>query len=288
MQGDGDWRAFLQSEARVRFVAVGEHRLRVIEAGGPGEPVLLIHGFADFAYAWHRNLHPLAEAGFRAIAYDFPGCGESALPDNFRCGAEDLAELALGLLDALGVERTHLIGHSMGGGVGLYLAVHHSDRLRRVVLAAPVCYDAYYRPLTRLLRWPFFCALARRAIGPWMAWPVLRREYADTTLLTPQVVAQYRLAARRPDYASACVRLLRDYWDGAFAETARRYGEISVPLHLIWGDKDTAIDVRYAGRLAADTGASLTVVAGGGHLLNQAQPQVFNQTVARFLRGDDR
>ena len=261
MCGDGDWRAFLQSEARVRFVAVGEHRLRVIEAGESGEPVLLIHGFADFAYAWHRNLRPLAEAGFRAIAYDFPGCGESALPDGSCFGTKDLAELTLGLLDALSVERVHLVGHSMGGGVGLYLAVHHPDRLHRIVLAAPVCYDAYYRPFTRLLRWPFFCAVARRVIGPWMAWPVLRREYADTTLLTPQVVDQYRLAARRSEYANACVRLLRDYWDGAFAETARRYGEISVPLHLIWGDRDTAVDVRYARRLAADTDASLTIVA---------------------------
>jgi pimeloyl-ACP methyl ester carboxylesterase len=82
--------------------------------------------------------------------------------------------------------------------------------------------------------------------------------------------------------------LLRDYWNEAFAETARRYGEISLPLHLIWGNKDTAVDVRYARRLAADTGASLTIVAGGGHLLNQAQPQVFNQTVVRFLSGNDR
>jgi pimeloyl-ACP methyl ester carboxylesterase len=286
LTGDPEWQKYLEAEARVHFVAFGEHRLRVVEAGAPeGEPLLLIHGFADYAYAWHRNLRPLAEAGFRAIAYDYPGCGESALPDGFRFGVGNLARVALGLLDALSLERVHLVGHSIGGGIALQLALRNPDRLRRVVLVAPVCYHVYYRPFVYLFRWPPFHALARLVTGPWMAWPTLVREYADTTLLTPQVVAQYRLAFQRPEYVRACHGLLRDYWNEAFAETARRYREISVPLHVIWGERDTSVSRRDVRRLAADTGADLTIVPGGGHLLNQAQPEVFNAMVARFLQG---
>ena len=283
MTGDPDWQAFLETEARVHFVAFGGQRLRVIECGA-GEPLLLIHGFGDYAYAWHRNLKPLAEAGFRAIAFDYPGCGESALPEGFRFGVDDLAQVILGLLDGLDIERTHLVGHSMGGGIGLQLALHNPDRLRRVVLAAPVCYHTYYRPFIYLFRWPPFLALARLVTGPWMAWPTLVREYADTTLLTPQVVAQYRLAFRRPEYVRACHALLRDYWNKAFAETARRYGEISVPLYVIWGERDTAVSRRDVERLARDTGAELAIVSGAGHLFNQAGPQAFNEMVVRFLQ----
>jgi pimeloyl-ACP methyl ester carboxylesterase len=285
LTGDPAWRAFLETEARVHFVGVGEHRLQVVEFGA-GEPLLLIYGIADFAYTWHHNFRPLAEAGFRVVAYDYPGCGGSSLPDGFRFGVDNLAALTLELMDALGIERAHLIGHSMGGGVGLQLAVRHADRLRRVVLLAPVCYHALYRPFIYLFRWPLFCRLARIFVGPWMVRPMLARDYVDATLLTSQVQDQYRLAFPRPEFIRATVALLRDYWDDAFAETARHYGEISAPLHLIWGERDVTLSPRFGRRLAADTGAGLTIVPGAGHVLHQSQPEVFNEVAVRFLRGE--
>ncbi len=286
MDGDPRWRTFLEAEARVRFAAVGEHRLRVVEAGD-GEPVLLIHGFADSAYTWHRNLGPLAEAGFRAIAYDHPGCGESALPAGFCFGVDALARLALGVLDALGVERAHVVGSSMGGGIALYLAVHHPERLRRAVPVAPTCYHAPFRPFVFLPRLAPVLSLARAVAGPWLAAPIVRSMYGDPSLLTPEVLAQYRLAFGRPEYLHACAGLLRDYWNRAFYETARRYGEICLPLHLIWGQRDGwVLTSSYALRLAADTGADLTVIARAGHLVHQAAPQPFNAALVRFLQID--
>lgn len=285
MIGDPAWHEFLETEADVRFIEIGEHRLRVVEFG-VGEPLLLIYGNADTTYTWHRNFRPLAEAGFRAIAYDYPGCGESALPDGFCFGVDDLAVLTLKLLDALGVERAYLIGHSMGGGVGLYLAVHRAERLRRLVLQAPVCYHALYRPFIYLFRWPLFRALAPSVTGLWMIRQTLVREYVDTTLLTPQVQDQYRLARQRPEFIQATIAELRDYWNDAFAETARHYGEITVPLHLIWGEHDTVVRPRLGRRLAADTGAGLTVIPGAGHLVHQARPEAFNEVALDFLRGE--
>jgi pimeloyl-ACP methyl ester carboxylesterase len=285
MTGDPAWQKFLEAEACVRFVAFGEHRLRVI-AFGAGEPLLLLYGNADTAYTWHRTLHPLAEADFHVIAYDYPGCGGSALPGGFRFGVDDLAALTLKLLDGLGIERAHLIGHSMGGGVGLQLAVHHPDRLRRMVLLAPVCYHALYRPFVYLFRWPPFCALGRRIAGPWMVGQTLVREYADTTLLTHWVQDQYRLACRRPEFIRATVAQLRDYWNDAFTDTARRYGEIAVPLRLIWGERDITVGVRFGRRLAADAGVDLTVIPGAGHLVHQARPEAFNEVAVGFLRGE--
>lgn len=282
--GDHDWQQFLETEAQVRSVTIGEHRLRVVETGA-GEPVLLIHGFADSAYTWHRNLRALMTAGLRVIAYDHPGLGESALPPGFRFGVEALTELAMGVLDVLAIERAHVIGHSMGGGIGLHLAVHHPGRLRRVVLVAPTCYHAPFRPFVFLFRWWPFSAVSRRLAGPWLVKPVLVSQYGDTTLLTPCVLAQYRLAFRRPEYLPACVGLLRDYWNQAFYATARRYREIPTPLHLIWGDRDVWVTTnRYAPRLVADTGAGLTVIPCAGHMVHQVQPERFNETVVRFLR----
>ena len=283
MTGDPDWENFLETEAQVRFIAVGEHRLRVVEIGA-GEPVLLVHGLGDSAYTWHRNLPALADAGFRALAYEHPGCGESALPAGFHFGVDDLARLAVGLMDALGIERAHLVGSSMGGGIGLQLAVHQPKRLRRVVLAGATCYRAAFRPFNYLARCSPFCALCCRLGGPWLAEPVLRRVYGDPSLLTPQVVAQYRMAAERPQYRQTCAGMVRDYWNGAFAETARHYQEIRLPLLLVWGARDVCVRARYGRRLAADTGADLIVIARAGHLVQQASPEPFNEAVICFLR----
>ncbi|HEY76191.1 MAG TPA: alpha/beta fold hydrolase [Thermoflexia bacterium] len=266
-----------------RTVTFDRHRLQVTEAG-VGEPVLLIHGFADSAYTWHRNIGALTEAGFRVLAYDQPGHGESGLPEGFRFGVDDLARVALGLLDALGIERVHVVGSSMGGGVALYLAIHHPDRVRRVVPVAPVCYHPPFRPSVYLFRCPPFLALARWIAGPWLVGPVLRSQYADPTLLTPDVLDHYRRAFERPEYLEACAGMLRDYWNRAFYETARRYGEIRAPLHLIWGERDTWVPPRrFALRLAADTGADLTIVARAGHLVQQARPGPFNRALLRAL-----
>ena len=267
----------------MRFVAIGEHRLRVVEMGA-GEPVLLIHGLGDSAYTWHRNLRALAAAGFRAVAYDHPGCGESTLPAAFRFGVDNLARLAVGLMDALGIERAHLVGSSMGGGIGLQLAVHQPERLRRIVLAGATCYHAAFRPFSYLARCSPVCTLCCRLGGPWLAEPVLRRVYGDPSLLTPQVVAQYRMAAERPQYRQACAGMLRDYWNDAFAETAQRYREIRSPLLLVWGARDVCVRARHGRHLAADTGADLIVIAGAGHLVQQASPESFSEAVICFLR----
>jgi len=283
MTGDPDWKKFLETEAHVHFATVGEHRLRVVEVG-VGEPVLLVHGLGDSAYTWHRNLRALAEAGFRAVAYDHPGCGKSALPSGFRFGVDDLAGLAMALLDALDIERAHLVGSSMGGGIGLQLAINRPERLRRVVLVAPTCYHAVFRPFVYLLRCPPICALCRRLGGPWLAGPVLRSLYGDPALLTRPVKAQYQVAARRPRYVQAFTGMLRDYWNHAFAKTVRSYRETRVPLHVVWGAQDVWISARCVQRLVADTGAGLTVIAGAGHLVQQARPEPFNEVVICFLR----
>jgi pimeloyl-ACP methyl ester carboxylesterase len=285
MIADPDWKLFLETEAQIHFVTIGEHRLRVIEIG-TGEPVLFVHGLGDSAYTWHRNLRPLAAAGFRALAYDHPGCGESALPPGFHFGVDDLTQLAVELLDALGLEWVHLVGSSMGGGIGLHLAVYHPNRLRRVVLVAPACYRAFYRPFVCLSRWRPFCPLVRCLSRPWLARPILLSMYCDPVLLTPQVVAQYQMAARSPEYMQAFTGMMRDFWNQAFTETVRHYQQIRVPLHLVWGERDFCAPTSYAHRLAADTGADLTLIAGTGHIVHQARPVPFNDAVKRFLGGE--
>jgi pimeloyl-ACP methyl ester carboxylesterase len=110
-----------------------KYRTRVIEAGD-GPPLLLLHGIGGHAEAYARNVARLG-AGFRTMAIDFLWHGYSSKPPYV--DGEDIPAYAgqvLDLLDSEGIERAHVEGESLGGWVGLYLALHHPDRIDGLVL----------------------------------------------------------------------------------------------------------------------------------------------------------
>lgn len=112
---------------------------RVLTAGDPsGVPVLFIHGNASNATYWEEVMLALP-AGFRAIAYDqrgFAGADRSAKIDATR-GTGDLADDAFALLDTLGYEKAHVVGHSMGGSVVWRMMMDASERMLTVTFVAP-------------------------------------------------------------------------------------------------------------------------------------------------------
>ncbi|MEN8235295.1 MAG: alpha/beta hydrolase [Actinomycetota bacterium] len=107
--------------------------LAVVDEGS-GSAVLLIHGFPELAYSWRHQIPALAEAGFRAIAYDQRGYGGSSKPDGVEAYAlTELVADAIGLLDALDIEKATLVGHDWGSIVVWTAALVHPERVERVV-----------------------------------------------------------------------------------------------------------------------------------------------------------
>ncbi|GJD43624.1 2-succinyl-6-hydroxy-2, 4-cyclohexadiene-1-carboxylate synthase [Methylobacterium cerastii] len=106
--------------------------------GGTGDPVLLIHGFAsNHAVNWVNTtwVRTLTQAGYRAIALDNRGHGESEkLYDPARYGSEDMAGDAVRLLDHLGIARADIMGYSMGARITAHLALDHAARVRSALI----------------------------------------------------------------------------------------------------------------------------------------------------------
>jgi pimeloyl-ACP methyl ester carboxylesterase len=119
-----------------RRVDVGEVELHVVLAGPEGgPPVVLLHGFPEFWYAWFRQMGALAAAGFRVIAPDQRGYGGSSKPrevESYR--VDHLADDVAGLVAALGYETAFVAAHDWGGGVAWQLALRHPDRVRKLAV----------------------------------------------------------------------------------------------------------------------------------------------------------
>jgi pimeloyl-ACP methyl ester carboxylesterase len=120
-------------ELQHRFVETNGVRLHLVEAG-EGPPVVLLHGFPESWYSWRHQLAALAEAGFRAVAPDQRGYGQSDRPEPIEAYTIfHLVGDVIGLLDALGEERAVVVGHDWGGPVAWNAALFRPDRLRGVV-----------------------------------------------------------------------------------------------------------------------------------------------------------
>ena len=116
-----------------RRIKLPDITLSVHEAGS-GTPVVMCHGFPELAFSWSRQIHDLAAAGFRAIAPDQRGYGESDAPPEVT--DYDLAHLTddmAHLLDALEIDRAVFVGHDWGGFVAWGMPVRHPDRCLGVI-----------------------------------------------------------------------------------------------------------------------------------------------------------
>lgn len=115
-------------DAITRYADVKDLRFPYYDYGS-GPVVLLLHGFPDSKYLWRHQLQPLADAGYRVIAPDLRGYGDAPKPEGVEAYAipHILADLT-GLLDALEIEKAHVVGHDWGGTVAWLFAGYHPER----------------------------------------------------------------------------------------------------------------------------------------------------------------
>ena len=241
-------------------IDVGDVELFVVQAGpADGPPILLLHGFPEFWYAWHRPMGVLAAAGFRVIAPSQRGYAGSDKPaeiDAYR--VEKLAADAAGLLEALGHESACVAAHDWGGGVAWELALRSPERVRKLFVIDTPHPDAdqgyvsqekttsWYRTafqipyfpewLSRLGHWRILTGMLRDTARPG-AFPdaklELYRSAWDRDRAYGSMVNWYRAAFRTPPYAGpprrvAVPTLVAVTADDAFipADLTRRSGAL--------------------------------------------------------------
>jgi pimeloyl-ACP methyl ester carboxylesterase len=268
-----------------RFVEVGG-QLVYVERQGSGEAVLLLHGFGASSYSWRRVLPGLA-ASFQALALDLNGFGWTERPRTpASYGRDGQMALVLGVMDALGIARAHLVGNSYGGALALWLAAEHPGRVRSLVLidsAAPSYFDDRRSPLARWRPLNAFF-LHRFALRPRTVRQGLERSFHDDALVTPELVAAYleRLTIEGID----------DAYYGLGATAPPRlppfdYRRVTAPTLVVWGAQDRVISVAAGRRASARIpGARFTAMPSTGHLPMEERPEELLRIVVPFLQGD--
>jgi pyruvate dehydrogenase E2 component (dihydrolipoamide acetyltransferase) len=257
-----------------REVEVDGLRLRYVELGeGTSVPVLLLHGFGADLNTWMFTQPALAE-GTRVVALDLPGHGGSSkeLPD---AGGESLAAIVGKALAALGIERMHLVGHSMGGGIASSFALRQPERIATLSLIASASLGA---EINAAFIDGFVRASRRRE-----AVEVLSLLVHDPALVSRTMVEDV-LRYKRLDGVPAILAKIAAEWfpDGKQRTDLRdAVAQLKIPVQIIWGRDDRIIPVAHAEALAAKL--PVHIIEEAGHLPHMEKAGEVNRLLKRLI-----
>ena len=245
----------------------GKFKTRVLIAGS-GDPLLYLHGAGGLH--WDPFLDGLS-AGHRVIAPEHPGFGQSQGLEH----VEDLWDLVLyynELLDALGVARATVVGHSFGGMVAAELAANNPERVDRLVLIAPIGLWLDEHPVPDISGIP-----AAQLPGLILADPT---GPLAAMLPAPDPTDPESLLAAVNNITS----ILQFIWPLPDKGLSKRLYRVNAPTLLVWGRQDGLVHPAYGDAFAAAIAdARLEVVDGAGHLPQLEQPGPVAAAVSAFL-----
>ena len=274
-----------------RFFTADGVRSFVRESGPAadgGDPVVCVHGVPTSSFLFRKLVGELGAQGLRGVAFDLPGLGLAERPQHRDLSWTALGRWALAAIDALELERFHLVVHDIGGPVGFEVAAAVPDRVRSLtILNTMVEVDTFTRP------WPME-PFARRGLGElWLAAmtpPAFRLLMRRTGVLGPVADAEldaYLRLLRRGDGGRAFLRIMRSF------ERTRAKRDLYVgalrdapyPRQVVWGEHDPFLRLAEHGeQVRRAAGVDRVQTVPGRHFLPEDQAPAIAEHVARLAR----
>ena len=262
---------------RSRRVSIGHAELYVEEYGA-GEPLLLVAGLGGSGKFWQAQIADFSRH-FHVILHDHRGVGRSG-PGPIVCGARDLADDLLRLMDALALQSAHLVGHSTGGAIGQHIALSDPGRLRSLTVSA-----SWAGPT------PLFTQTFATRRDVLLTAGVLNYLMVGTLLAAPAHWLQPRFTSsheyfkdRLAEFPGLEIELGR--LNAVMTHDLRhRVSAIKTPTLVIGARDDQLTPPNMSEELAAlIPGAQLSLLDSGGHFCPLTNTDAYNRRVLAFLR----
>lgn len=277
-----------RQEQGLSFVEANGIRFAYVTRG-EGPLVLLLHGFPDTPHTWDSVLQPLADAGFRAVAPFMRGYAPTEIPAADPT-IETLANDALALIDALGEESAHVVGHDWGAAAA-YAAVCLAPKRVKTLTAVGLPFPLAVKPSPRL-------AIAARHFVtlrfPWAARKMRRRDFAQVETLCRRWSPTWRFspedleAVKNAFAAPGCLDAAIGYYRAAPWIKAPKFYFNRVPVKTLCfaGADDPAMPLETYDAARAWFDAPCDVVTlPGGHFLHRESTDAFREELISFLKG---
>jgi pimeloyl-ACP methyl ester carboxylesterase len=270
-------------------------QLTIHEAGDPAHPaVILLHGFPEFSFGWHRQISFLVENGYRVIVPDQRGYNTSAKPrGRWSYHIRRLTDDVIGIMDKLQLQRVYLVGHDWGGMVAWFLAAAHPQRFIKLVnlnIPHPQVMLDTLKTDKRQRKMSWYIFFFQLPILPEI-W--LRKDNFHNLVLALQKTSRkgtfsdsdlnrYREAWRQPRALTGMIHWYRAAYSMRFSKY--RHTPITVPTLLIWGRKDRALsDVMAEPSIAKCTNGRLHFIDDASHWVQHEAAAEVNRHIINFF-----
>lgn len=277
------WPELASGEFTLKYVKAGPIRTRCLEAG-KGESLILLHGSGGHLETYTRNILPLAEK-CRVFAFDMIGHGYTDHPDH-DYEMPHYVRHVLDFMDAMGINKAHISGESLGGWVAVKLAAAHPDRVTRLVLNTCGGLTADPAVMTRLrdLSIKAVASATCETVRTRLEWLM----HDKKTVTDDLVESRYRIYTQ-PGFVKAmehimCLQIMDIRQRNLLTEEDLR--RIKAPTLVIWTSHDPTGAVEVGERLARTIAdATLVVMQNCGHWPQFEDAPLFNRLTLDFLAG---
>lgn len=271
-----------------RYVNVGSISTRYWAEGRHGSPVVLIHGLGGFVETWLLAFHELA-AHHRVYALDLPGHGRTGKPLEGPRQIADLACFVTEFMAAVGIERAHLVGHSLGGAVSARLALMFPRMADKLALVSSAGLGQELGLALRLAAIPGLGEILTRPSRAVISRSVKTMINAPAEVIARAIDVWFEMSAL-PGAQSATLRTLRANANllgqrpGQYGPIVAGLPTITSPALVIWGRQDAVVPAAHA-QVAANglRDVRVEMLDRCGHIPMFEQPDAFNRSVLEFL-----
>jgi len=244
--------------------------------------LVLIHGYLSSTFSF-RFLIPYLQEDYAVLSIDLPGFGKSDKTKHFHYSLYSYGQFVLDTLQAFGIQRAILIGHSMGGQIALQAALRERIRISKIIgLAAAGYMGPVKRSLVRLSYLPFFSRMLKIYFAKRDFMKTFLSVVHDQTIITQELLTGYMNPLQSMAFYRSLVLLMR-HREGDLPTD--RVKEITQPVLLVWGEQDRVVPLHIGQRFAKDLPfGRLKVFKQVGHLLPEEKPAEVAKIIKDFLK----
>jgi len=244
------------------------------------EPVVFLHGVPTWGFLW-RGVAPELSDEYRVVVPDLVGYGNSANHEGFDRSVRAQEQALDGLLDALGIDKAHLVAHDIGGGVALRFAAHQPERVGKLVCSNVVCYDSWPVEFIVETGLPKTAGLSDEELDGMLEFAFADGAHGEAD---PDFVAGMKYPWLERDggkvaLARAAVSTNTNH------TTEIPYDQISADLLCLWAENDQMQPIDYGERLADDVGGEVVRLDESFHWVPEDRAATYREDLRAFLAG---
>jgi len=242
------------------------------------EPVVFLHGVPTWGFLW-RGVAPELSDEYRVVVPDLVGYGNSANHEGFDRSVRAQEQALDGLLDALGIDKAHLVSHDIGGGVALRFAAHQPERVGKLVCSNVVCYDSWPVEFIVETGLPKTAGLSDEELDGMLEFAFADGAHGEAD---PDFVAgmKYPWLERKGGkvaLARAAVSTNTNH------TTEIPYDQISADLLCLWAENDQMQPIDYGERLTDDVGGEVVRLDESFHWVPEDRAATYREELRAFL-----